>query len=278
MNLAISNIAWPIAQDDAIADLLNDRGIAGIEIAPTKIWPLPLEVTDRELDAYRATWEARGIRIVSAQALLFGRPELKLFEGAEVRRRTLDYLRGIIRLCARLGAGALVFGSPANRAVGSADRETAWRIAVDFFGTLGEYAAEHGAAVVIEALPAQYASDFIMRAEEAIALVRAVNHPGFRLHLDVASMAAAGDDPQATLGSGATLLRHFHISEPNLAPILADTIYHRQLAEELGQVGYPHWCAIETRESNPFTLAGIASSLDRAIACYGRRSLSNGAR
>jgi D-psicose/D-tagatose/L-ribulose 3-epimerase len=264
--LAISNIAWPNEADDTIALLLAQRGIAGLEVAPTKIWPAPREATDRQVDDYRAWWEARGIRIVAAQALLFGRPDLRLFEGAAIRDEALEYLCGIARICARLGAGALVFGSPKNRFVGPMDRDAAWRIAVDFFGALGEACASFGTTLVIEPNPPQYGADFITRAAEAIALVQEVDHPGFRLHLDSACMASVGDDVEATVDAGAAYLRHIHFSEPNLAPLTAGSLHQSRLAAKLREVAYPHFCSLEIRQPEPFSVQTIADSLDKMMS------------
>lgn len=110
MKLAVSNIAWPVERDADVAALLTAMQVQGIEVAPTKIWPDPLAVTDAALDAYRKSWNDRGIEIVAAQALLFGKPELTLFDDSNIRTKTSAYLRKIIRLCGRLGCGALVFG------------------------------------------------------------------------------------------------------------------------------------------------------------------------
>jgi sugar phosphate isomerase/epimerase len=264
--LAISNIAWPLEVDEAIALMLAQRGIGAIEIAPSKIWPAPLQATDRQVDDYRAWWEARGIRIVAAQALLFGRPDLKLFEGAAVRARTLEYLCGIARICTRLGALALVFGSPKNRIVGPMDRDAAWRIAVDAFGALGEACASFGTTLVIEPNPPQYGADFITRAAEAIALVQDVDHPGFRLHLDSACMDLVGDDVGPTVEAGAAYLRHVHFSEPNLAPLTAGSSQKSRLAAKLHQVAYPHFCSLEIRQPEPFRIETIADSLDKMMS------------
>ena len=113
-------------------DVLRAHGITGIEVAPTKVWPKPLDATDAETVVYRRWWEDRGFRIVAAQSLLFGRPDLTVFGPPEIYRQTLDYLGGIVRLCARLGAEALVFGSPKNRRRGDLSRLAAWPTAVAF--------------------------------------------------------------------------------------------------------------------------------------------------
>src|SRR5438477_315577 len=148
MKLAVSNIAWPREQDAAVADALRELGVTGIEVAPTKVWPQPLAATDAEVDAYRRFWNDRGIEIIAAQALLFGKPELTLFDSPETRARTLDYLTGIVRLCSRLGAGALVFGSPKNRRVGNGSPHKARQVAAEFFGRLAGVAEDAGAEAV----------------------------------------------------------------------------------------------------------------------------------
>ncbi len=262
MKLAVSNIAWPREQDAAVALLLNELGIGGIEIAPTKIWPNPLAATDAEIDEYRHFWSERGIAIVAAQALLFGKPELTIFESASIREQTLEYLAGIVRVCARLGAGSLVFGSPKNRRVGTMPADEGSRIAVEFFARLGEIAANAGTCVVLEANPEVYGADFITRAAEAIALVERVNHPGFQLHLDTGCMTLAGDSIPATFEEAFPLLRHFHVSEPNLdAPGSSGTVDHAAFAEQLRERRYQGWVSLEMREPKPFELAAFAESL-----------------
>jgi sugar phosphate isomerase/epimerase len=158
MNLAVSNIAWPHADDERMAAQLSRYGVRGLEIAPTKIWQDPLAATPGQVTACRRSWEGRGIAIVAAQALLFGRPELTLFESPSARAATAAYLEAIIRLCADLGATRLVFGSPKNRRIGTMPPAQALDIAVDFFGGLAEVAHACGAAIGALGAPAAGAS------------------------------------------------------------------------------------------------------------------------
>lgn len=269
MKVAVSNIAWPAEQDTVVAEALAGVGVTGIEVAPTKIWPAPLEASDAHVDAYRGFWEARGISIVAAQALLFGRTDLTLFEDAATRQRTLDYLSGIARLCGRLGAMALVFGSPKNRRAGGRERTTVWQEAIDFFGRLGEVAAAEGTAVAIEANPPEYGADFLTTAAEALELVRAVDHPGCRFHLDSACMTLAGDDPAKVIPQASDLLVHFHASEPYLAPVGQGGIDHGCYAESLAAAGYGGWVSIEMRQVDPFNLLGLLRVVNHVKRCYG---------
>ena len=51
MNLAMSAIAWEPSADDAAARILRENGFAGVELAPTKIFPRPDSATDAEVAA-----------------------------------------------------------------------------------------------------------------------------------------------------------------------------------------------------------------------------------
>jgi D-psicose/D-tagatose/L-ribulose 3-epimerase len=269
MKLAVSNIAWPHDQDSVAADLLVTHGVRGIEIAPTKAWPDPTIATDAEIDAYRCFWADRGLEIVAAQSLLFGRPDLTLFDAVTVRERTIEYLRRIIRLCGRLGAKSLVFGSPKNRLVGKQDRAAVWPIALELFTRLGEMAATEGTCVVMEANPREYGADFIVRAAEAIDLVRAVSHPGFRLHLDTACMTLAGDAPAETISAGFDVLRHFHVSEPHLGVVGMGAVRHTAFAAALRDHGYDGWVSIEMREGQRFAPEALISAIEFVKRTYG---------
>jgi D-psicose/D-tagatose/L-ribulose 3-epimerase len=261
MKLAVSNIAWPADQDAAVAGVLKSLGVRGIEVAPTKLFPQPLDVTPADIDAVRHFWGAHGIEIVAAQSLLFGRPELTLFESEEKRRETHAYLSDIIQLCAKLGAEALVFGSPKNRRRGDVPHDEAFRTAVEFFDDLADIAQAEDTCLVFEANPPHYGADFCTSAADAISLVSEVNHPGYRLHLDTACMTLAGDPLPETFAAW-PLLRHFHISAPNLdPPSPTDGVDHAAFAKQLRKHRPAGWVSLEMRTVSPFSLEAFAETI-----------------
>ena len=262
MKLAMSAIAWEPPDDDAAAAILREHGFAGVELAPTKIFPRPDAATDAEVAACRRAWEGRGLRIVAMQALLFGRPELTVFGAAQ--ECTLEYLTGVARLGGRLGAGALVFGSPRNRARGALPAAEAWRSAVQFFRELGTAATAAGTCVCIEPNPPRYGADFITTSEEALRLVEEVASPGFGLHLDAACALLAGEDFPARLRASAHMLRHVHLSEPDLAPVHeGGTLDLPAISAALREAGYSGWVSVEMK---PAGLEAI-----RAAAAFAAR-------
>lgn len=270
MKLAVSNIAWPSSQDVEVGEILNRNGYGGLEVAPTKIWQNPLDASASEVTQYRKQWNEMGLEIVAAQSLLFGHPEMTVFESQEKRNATVSYLKQIARLCSDLGAKSLVFGSPKNRRVGGLSPSEVRGIALDFFGELGVYASEVGTSFVLEANPADYGADFVTCADEATAIVREINHPGLRLHLCTGCMKLSGDDVSAEITKGAELLGHFHISEPFLTPPDegATQVDHPAAAAALAGIAYDGWCSIEMRESEPFTLDGFEKILGYVSDCY----------
>ncbi len=255
MNLSISNLTWDLIEDCAIADILSGLSLGGVEIAPTKVWPAPLAVSQESISSYRRFWESRGIKIVALQSLLFGRPDLEIFKSEVVRNQTIQYLTVIIELAAHLGARVLVFGSPKNRLVGQLRDSEIIDTALEFFSTLANIAQKHGVCFCIEPNPPHYGCDFIRNATEGVNLVKLVNHPGFRLHLDAGAMIMNDEPLESAIEEGFEWLAHFHISEPNLAVPGQEMAAHSRIARTLQQLDYDKYVSIEminkTGQSNP---------------------------
>ena len=270
MKLAASNIAWKPAEDEAVAALLRELGFQGVEVAPTAVWPQPLQASDEELRRYRGTWEQRGLPIVAMQALLFGKPDLTIFGEAGKRAETFEYLAGMIRLGGKLGAKALVFGSPKNRQVGGLSQAQIEDIALPFFHGLGQVAEEHGTALCIEPNPTVYACDWVTTSRHGFELVGKVNSPGFCLHLDAGGMTLSQETVDTAMEEALRVSRHFHISEPQLAPISTGGVAHERFAEALRRVGYDRWCSVEMRSlESPDAAERLRAALTVARRVYG---------
>ncbi len=246
MKLAFSNLAWERDQEPEVRTLLHAGGVRGVEIAPGKVWSNPATVTASAARAYRAEWEAAGIPIVAMQSLLFGHPELTLFQSDESRAGMLDHLSRLFDLAHHLGAHCLVFGSPKNRAKGAMPAAQANAIAVDFFRKAGTAAHDRGVALCLEANAKEYGCDFITTSDEAAALVTAVASPGFCLHLDWGCMELAHENVvEQSLRLGAQA-RHFHLSSAALQPILdRKRPAVEKIVAQFTQAGSKAWGSVE---------------------------------
>ncbi len=270
MKFSISNIAWDPKDDSRVAECMNAFGVSGVEIAPTKVWDRPLEAGSSSIRQYREFWESRDIQITSMQALLFGKPELTLFENESVRRATVEYLKGIIGLAGQLGAGILVFGSPKNRLVGELPEDKVLEIAVAFFREIAAISELHGVVFCIEPNPVAYGCDFITDSVQGLELVQAVDHLGFGLHLDAAGMVMSNEDICDALDAVASGLYHFHISEPNLAPIGAGSVDHSLFSAALKKMNYTQWRSIEMRPpgGGDDNAEAVCQAMERAVTLY----------
>lgn len=262
MNLAISNLAWDLSEDNIVLPIINKYGIKSIELAPSKIWTNPTEVSESKLIEYKKYWNKNGVEIVATTSLLFGHPELKIFENKNIRDKTLDYLIEMIRVSAALGAKAMVFGSPKNRIKGQLPSNNALDIAVEFFGKLGEIAKEYSIYFGIEANPAIYGTDFINSTPEAISLIKKVGHPNFGLHLDTSTMTINHEDYEATIKSGLKYNHHFHISEPGLKPIPSGETDHKKVENALSNLNYSNCISIEMPLNEP---SGRFSQIEKTL-------------
>lgn len=247
MKLAVSNIAWTSAEDEAAFALLRGSGIAGLEIAPSRIWPVPAEVSLESSLAYRMEMAAKGFEIAAFQSLLFGKNDLTLF-GSSTFQPCLDYLVAIGKLAATLGARVLVFGSPRNRSIPEGMSEkTAYAKAIDFFTQLGVQYAGLGIILGIEPNPAAYQCNFIRTVEEAAQVVRDVNSPGVRLHLDAGELQMNDEAIETVVSKHLEIVAHVHASEPMLAPLGPAWDGHRRLASVLKREGYNGWVSLEMK-------------------------------
>lgn len=249
LKLSISNIGWEPCNDANIYDLMLKYGYFGLEIAPTRIFPE--KPYDKLIEA--CTWadnmkEKYGFAVPSMQSIWFGRQE-NMFASEKERNILLQYTKKAIDFAAVLNCRNLVFGCPRNRSVPEgADSE----IAVAFFKELGDYAAEKGTVIGMEANPPIYNTNYINDTMSALRLIKQVNSKGFLLNLDVGTMIQNEEDVTELVGQ-VHLINHVHISEPGLKPI-KERALHRELMELLESESYHGYISIEMGKSESLSI------------------------
>lgn len=250
MQLSVSNIAWARDQDKEAAAILHRKGIDGVEIAPTKYWPAPLDPSEEEIEQVRLSWEQDGLPILAMQSLLFGMPHLNLFpynQAADAVR----YASDVIRVGSRLGVARFVFGSPRNRDRRGLTEFAARSQAVEFFSQLAAVAHHLDAVLCIEPNPLAYGCNFLTNTAEAMSVVAAVDHAGLGLNLDSGILFMSNESPDAAVACAGPWLKHFHVSHPHLAPVTGNgPIDHAQIANALRTHRYRGAVSIEMRATN----------------------------
>lgn len=262
MKIAISNIAWDKTEEKDIFPILKIFGINTLEIALSKIWQDPTNVNANEANEYKNYCQKHGLQIVAVQSLLFGHPELTIFENTEKRKETIRYLSSILQIGSLLGITIAVFGSPKNRRVNNLPLRQVQEISLEFFSAVAEIGKKYDIYFCIEPNPVQYGADFIVNSQQAIDLVKIINHPYFRLHLDSGTMYLNNERYKTVIEEGFPYLKHFHISEEDLQDITIGKINHTEIATALKNLGYDRWVSIEMRTN---TKASNVTAVKRAL-------------
>jgi len=179
----------------------------------------------------------------------------------DIRMRTRRHLEDLVHLCADLGGGVMVVGSPKQRSVVEGlTHEQARDLARQTLGAVTRVAEQHGITLCLEPLgPAE--TDFINTAAEAVKFVEEIDSPNFQLLLDVKAMATEGRPIDEIIRSHAKHLRHFHANDANRrGPGMGQTDF-APIAEALRDIGYQGYVSVEVFEFDPGPEAIASESL-----------------
>src|SRR5450755_1250509 len=128
--------------------------------------------------------------------------------------RQLDYLHRALPRLNRLGVGLVVFGSSGARQVPEGfSKKEAFEQLVDFGKRAGPAARSQNITIAIEPQRREE-SNIINTTAEALAWVRAVNHPSVQLMIDYYHFAVEKEDPASVLNVREHL-RHVHMANPD---------------------------------------------------------------
>ena len=252
MKFAICNEMFEGHSFAEICRFAAELGYEGVEIAPFTVAE-SVEAADGALrEGMRRTAAAAGLDIVGLHWLLASPKGLHLSShDPAVRGRTARYLEALIDFCADLGWRTLVFGSPRQRNVlpGQTYAEV-WDNAVQVFGRLAPRAVDRGVCLCIEALGPNE-TNFINTAAEARRLVDAVDHPGFRMMLDVKGMSDDEEPIPDIIRRHIDRMEHFHANDATTrGPGFGETDF-APIGAALREVGYDGWVSVEPLDFSP---------------------------
>lgn len=269
MRLAISNIAWDCAEDEAVSRLLHRYGVDAIDVAPGKYFPQPLTALPGDITQVKDWWAERGISITGMQALLFGTEGLNVFGSADSQAALLRHLTAICRIGAGLGAERLVFGSPKNRDCRGLQHQDALNIAAAFFRQLGDIAHDHGVTICLEPVPVCYGANFMTTSAQTAQVVERISHSAIGMQLDTGALTLNDEDVFEVLREYAPLVKHVHASEPDLLTLGDGRTHHSQMAAALAQYLPDHVVAIEMVATvGEAHLSSIERALQLAVRHY----------
>lgn len=245
MKLAFSNLAWDApAADEQMFALLRKELLTGIELAPGKIFPDLSNITDEQIQNYRAKVETAGLQITGFQSLLFGRPELQVFGDDQTKQALLEHLEILMKALKGLGGRVLVFGSPRNRDRGGRTDSEATKEAAEFFTQVGKSADFLGVKVCLEANPPIYNCNFLTTTQSVFDFVQLVNSPGIGFHLDTGAMLINEEKSADFSDELWSAVEHVHLSTAQLQ-VPHEQAFHQALSQTLKQKNYQHFVSVE---------------------------------
>lgn len=195
--------------------IVRQAGYAGIEIAPFTLAEDPAAITPAQRREYRSAIEGEGLRFVGLHWLMVSPKGLHVTAPDQaLRQRSWRHIHNLVDLCADLGdGGVMVFGSPKQReTTGGLSRQEATRNFVEGIASVAPHAGERGVQILIEALPKDQC-DVIQTLEEAVSLVREIDHPAIRTMFDVHNAIHEAEPHHRLVEKYFDFIRHVHVNE-----------------------------------------------------------------
>jgi sugar phosphate isomerase/epimerase len=246
MKLGICNELFVNRPWEKICDFASGIGYQGIEVAPFTLAERAELITPQRRRELRESAEWRGLQIIGLHWLLMKPPGLYITHpDAAIRRETTRYFVELVGLCADLGGKVMVIGSPKQRnLLPGVKREQALGYAAEVFTPCLESAAERGVTLAIEPLSTRE-TDFLTCASDAVELIERIDHPNFRLQLDVKAMSYEYKPIPQIIRESAKYLAHFHVNDPNLLGPGMGEIGYEPIIAALREAGYDGWLSVE---------------------------------
>jgi len=233
--------------------LIAEAGYTGIEVAPFAISADLASVPVSVFEGMKQEAERHGLEIMGLHWLLAKTTGLYLTSpDPAIRKATAEYLMLLARACRQLGGHIMVFGSPQQRSLlpGISKQEAA-EFAADVFRQAAPAFADNEVVLCLEPLTAKE-TDFINTCDEAMEIVRLVDHPSMALHQDVKAMLGAEWTPiPKIIDRHKKNCKHFHVNDSNLlGPGMGSTDYH-PIFRALIESNYRGWVSVEVFDYSP---------------------------
>lgn len=273
MKFAICNetfLDWPF---DKAFEFARECGYTGIEIAPFTIDADARRISPARRSEVRRQAERAGLEVLGLHWLLAKTEGFHVTSpDAAVRRATSDYVRELGRLCRDLGGWLLVFGSPVQRnLLPGVSHEQGLEYAAEVFGPAMSELEDLGVTLAIEPLgPAE--GNFLLTAADGVRLVRTIDSPNCRLHLDCKAMSSESKPIPDIIRDSAEWLVHFHANDANkLGPGFGELDFV-PIFDALRQVGYGGWVSVEVFDYAPGVERLARQSIEYMRECLGKLS------
>jgi sugar phosphate isomerase/epimerase len=252
MKFAICNETFPDWSFDQACSFARECGYTGLEVAPFTLAKYATEVTPaRRADLRRIASDA-GLEIIGLHWLLAQTEGFYLTTpDPGIRAATAEYLCELVRLCADLGGHIMVLGSPKQRnLLPGVSLDEGMRLAADTLRRVTPELERHGVTLALEPLGPEE-GDFLCTADLGVELMRMVDSPNCRLHLDVKAMSTEAVPIVEILRKHRDNVAHFHANDPNRRGPGMGEVDFLPIFKTLQEIGYAGWVSVEVFDYTP---------------------------
>jgi len=253
MKFALCNEMFQNRSMEEVCAIASRLGYHGLELAPFTLAARADAISTDQRRQIRQTVRDYGLEVVGMHWLLAGTTGLHMTTAdKDIRSKTGEYFGVLMELCRDVGGEVLVIGSPQQRNVAEGQTpEDAWRNAADLFGSLLDRAEKLGVILCLEPL-APVETNFINTVAEGLRMVREINHPRFKIHLDVKAMCSEKIPvPEIIRSVKIDEIGHVHVNDENLyGPGMGKTDYG-PIAAALQEIGWDQWLSVEVFKYDP---------------------------
>ena len=253
---------WEFGQ---VCKTVKGLGYDGLEIAPFTLAPRITQVTPQRRRELRAMVEDAGLATIGLHWLLAQTEGFYLTTpDAQVRLNTASYLVALAEATRDLGGTLMVLGSPKQRdLLPGVSEAQALDLAYDVFDRIMPTIAAFGVDLCLEPL-APTETNFLNTCAQANELIARVNHPNFKLHMDVkAQSAETGGTVPELIARFAAKAGHFHAQDVNLRGPGMGALDFGPILKALVDSGYDRWVSVEVFDFTP----GAEETAARSIEC-----------
>ena len=265
IRLGICNELFEGWDFNRVCQTVKSLGYDGIEIAPFTLAPLITDLTANRRRELRAMIGDAGLATIGLHWLLARTEGFYLTSpDPSVRQKTGDYLIELAEATRDLGGSLMVFGSPKQRdLLPGVGYEQAVEYAVEVLDRVMPAIGAIGVEFCLEPL-APTETNFLNTCAQATELIRQVNHPNLKLHMDVKAQSGETDTTVPALirqyGHDAG---HFHAQDVNLrGPGMGDVDF-APIMKALVDSGYDRWVSVEVFDFSP----GAEETARQSITC-----------
>lgn len=208
----------------------------------------------------RAAAEKAGLAIGSICAAMG--PGRDFRGSAADQKNAMAYCSALVDQAAELGCPSLI--GPVYSVVGKADavpedqQKKEWALVVKNLKVLAKRAEAKGVTICIEPLN-RFETDFLNTCDQGLKLIKAVNSPAVKLHLDTFHMNIEEKDQAAAIRKAGKLLGHFHACGSDRGTPGGDHIDWPPVVKALKAIGYKGDVVIESFTTDVKVIARAAA-------------------